>query len=118
VTFAHEFTVKYTDIENEFDTLGFILRDESQLGCCYIADILPRSMAATYPRWFFKLIGCFMLCVGDDIVSTKQSAETALSRHLVDALSPSQPHKVLLFLPLIRLFFAVMTPMWNPHLFN
>jgi hypothetical protein len=89
VTFTHEFTVKPTDITSEFDTLGFIIKDDSQLQRCYVADILPRSTAATYPRWCSRLIGCYILSVGDDIIVDKQSADAALSRHLVDASSSS-----------------------------
>jgi hypothetical protein len=89
VTFTHEFTVKPTDITSEFDTLGFIIKDDSQLQRCYVADILPRSTAATYPRWRSRLIGCYILSVGDDIIVDKQSADAALSRHLVDASSSS-----------------------------
>jgi hypothetical protein len=51
VTFTHKFLIKHSDIHAEFDTLGFILKDEVFLKRCYIADISPRSTAATYPRW-------------------------------------------------------------------
>jgi hypothetical protein len=94
VTFEHTFTVKATDIYEEFDTLGFIIKNDSQLHRCYIADIIPRSTAATYPHWRVKLIGCFVLCIGDDIVFDKQSADEALSRHLVDASATRSPHTV------------------------
>jgi hypothetical protein len=94
VTFTHEFTVKATDVTNENDTLGFVLKDDSRLNRCYIADIIPRSTASTYPRWRLRLIGCFVLYIGDDIISNKQSADAALSRHLVDASTSSHPYKV------------------------
>jgi hypothetical protein len=84
VTFTHEFSVLHTDIANEYDTLGFILRDDDQLKRCYIADVIPHSTAASYPRWRTTLIGCFILCIDDDIVMDKSTAEAALSRRLVD----------------------------------
>jgi hypothetical protein len=85
VTFTHTFTVNVADIHaEEYDTLGFILRDDPQLHRCYIADILPCSTAASYPRWQVTLIGCFILCIGEDIIVDKSTAEAALSRHLVD----------------------------------
>jgi hypothetical protein len=92
ITFTHRFTIKSTDIYAEYDTLGFILKDDEQLQRCYVADILPRSTAASFPRWRTKLIGCFMLSVGDDIIIDKQSAEAALSCHLVDASSASSSY--------------------------
>jgi hypothetical protein len=94
VTFTHEFTIKESDIYAEYDTLGFILKEDPMLRRCYIADILPRSTAATFPRWRIKLIGCFILCVGDDIIFDRTSAEAALSRHLVDASSSSSSYKL------------------------
>jgi hypothetical protein len=56
VTFTHEFTIKESDIYAEYDTLGFILKEDPTLRRCYIADILPRSTAATFPRWRLKLV--------------------------------------------------------------
>jgi hypothetical protein len=38
---------------------GFILKDDTQINRCYIADILSRSTAGTYPCWRIKLIGYF-----------------------------------------------------------
>jgi hypothetical protein len=92
ITFTHQFTIKSTDIYAEYDTLGFILKDDEQLQQCYVADILPRSTAASFPWWRTRLIGCFMLSVGDDIIIDKQSAEAALSCHLVDASSASSSY--------------------------
>jgi hypothetical protein len=89
VTFEHTFTVKASDIFAEFDTLGFIIKDDLQLNRCYVADIVPKSTAASYPQWRVRLIGCFILCIGDDLVFDKQSADAALSRHLVDASATS-----------------------------
>jgi hypothetical protein len=94
ITFHHEFIIKPSDIYAEYDTLGFIINDDPQLRRCYITDILPRSTAASYPRWRVKLIGCFILCIGDDIITDKQSAEAALSRHLVDSSSTTEPYTV------------------------
>jgi hypothetical protein len=78
-----------------FDTLVFIIKDDYQLQRCYVADILPRSTATTYPCWRSRLIGCYIiLSVGDDIIVDKQSADAALSRHLVDASSSSHPYHI------------------------
>jgi hypothetical protein len=94
ITFTHEFTIRKTDISDENDTLGFILKDDSRLNRCYVADIIPRSTASTYPRWRIRLIGCFVLYIGEDLISDKQSADAALSRHLVDASTSSHPYKL------------------------
>jgi hypothetical protein len=88
--------MKPSDISAEFDMLGFIIKDDPQLlqRRCYVADILPRSTAVSYLRWRVKLIGCFILCVGNDIITDKQSADAALSHHLVDASLTSDPFTV------------------------
>jgi Reverse transcriptase (RNA-dependent DNA polymerase)./Integrase core domain. len=86
ITFSHRFAIKSSDISNEHDTLGFILRDDPVLRCCYIADIIPCSTAAQFRHWRSCLIGSFILTVDeDDIVSNKLDAEAALSCCLVDS---------------------------------
>jgi hypothetical protein len=87
VTFPHKFLVKQSDIHAEFDTLGFVLKDDTVLKRCYVADILPRSSAAAFPRWRTRLIGSFILCIDNEIIFDSSSAAAALSRRLVDASS-------------------------------
>jgi hypothetical protein len=89
ITFTHRFHIKASDITNENDTLGFILKDEPTLQRCFIADITPRSTAATYPRWRSTLIGAFILAVDDDIVFSLDDTTSALSRALVDSTASS-----------------------------
>jgi Integrase core domain. len=48
VTFSHKFQIKSSDIMHEFDTLGFILKDDPSLNCCFITNIIPQSTAAQY----------------------------------------------------------------------
>ena len=84
VTFTHDFRIKNSDIMNEYDTLGFILKEDPVLMRCYIADVLPRSTASQYRNWRSKLIGAFILTINDDIVMDRSETEAALSRCLVD----------------------------------
>jgi hypothetical protein len=91
VTFMHRFIIKYSDIANEHDTLGFILKLDVDTNRCYIRDITPGSTAATFPRWCTRLIGCFILSIGDDLVFDVISAETILSHYLVDLNAASLP---------------------------
>jgi hypothetical protein len=94
ITFTHRFCVKHQDITNEFDTLGFILKEDTQLQRCFISDIKARSTAATYSRWRSTLIGAFILAVDDDIVFGYHDTTAALSRVLVDSSSSTTPTHV------------------------
>jgi hypothetical protein len=85
VTFTHEFRIKLSDISNEYDTLGFVLQDDPVLRRCFVKNVLPRSTASTYPRWRSQLIGCFILCIDDDIIMNSASAQAIFGRYLVDA---------------------------------
>jgi hypothetical protein len=92
VTFNHRFQIKLTDIANEYDTLGFILKEDSSLQRCFVADIQPWSTACSqFTRWRSRLICMIILAVGDTIVSTKPETEAALSRYLVDLANSSDP---------------------------
>jgi Reverse transcriptase (RNA-dependent DNA polymerase). len=90
ITFSHSFVVKSSDIVNEFDTLGFVLKEDPLLRRCYISDICPRSTAAQYPRWHSHLIGTFILVIDNDVVYDRSDTEAALSRYLVDLSSSSR----------------------------
>jgi hypothetical protein len=90
-TFTHKFHLKLSDITNEFDTLGFVLQDDPLLHRCYVKDVLPRSTASTYPRWRSHLIGCFILCIDDEIVMDSSSAAAIFGRYLVDSSDSSDP---------------------------
>jgi hypothetical protein len=79
--------VRQTDISNEYDTLGFIMKDDPTLRRCFISNILPRSTAAQYPHWRTQLIGAFILTIDDVAVFTKDDTEAALSRCLTDCAS-------------------------------
>jgi hypothetical protein len=94
VTFQHTFQIRLSDISNEFDTLGFILQDDPILNRCYIKDILPRSTAATYPRWRSRLIGCFILCIDEDIIMDTESAYSIFGRYLVDSSGCTSPPSI------------------------
>jgi Integrase core domain. len=94
ITFSHQFTIKPTDISNEYDTLGFVVKEDSNLHCCFIADILPRSTAAQYARWRSRLIGAFILLVDDTIVTTRSDTKAALSHCLVDTSNSPSPVSV------------------------
>jgi hypothetical protein len=91
VTFTHQFRIKLSDISNEYDTLGFILQDDPILRRCFVKNVLPRSTASTYPRWRTQLIGCFILCIDDDIIVDSASAHAIFGRYLVDASDCSVP---------------------------
>lgn len=90
-TFTHRFMVKLSDIQNEYDTLGFILKEEPLMRHCFISGIQTRSTAAQYPRWHSQLIGAFIWAVDDTIVFSKDDMEAALCRCLVDSAQSSSP---------------------------
>jgi Integrase core domain. len=85
VTFVHRFKVMVSDIINENDTLGFIMKADCHLHRCFISDIVSKSTAASFPRWRTNLIGAFILAVDNDIVFSLDDTHAALSRALVDA---------------------------------
>jgi hypothetical protein len=94
VTFTHTFQLKLSDISNEFDTLGFILQDDPILHRCFVKDIIPRSTASTYPRWRSQLIGCFILCIDDDIILDSTSTQTIFGHYLVDSSDCTTPPSI------------------------
>jgi hypothetical protein len=94
ITFDHKFTIKHTDIINEFDTLGFVLKEDPILLRCFISNIHSGSTASQYPRWRTRLIGAFILAVDDNIVFNLKDTEAALSRCLVDSQDNSLSHVV------------------------
>jgi hypothetical protein len=56
IMFSHDFPIKTSDIANEYyDTLGFVLKEDTVLRQCYISDIQSRSTAAQYSHWHSQL---------------------------------------------------------------
>lgn len=96
ITFSYEFTIKSSDITNEFNTSGFILKEDPVLQRCFISDIKSRSTAAQFSRWHSRLIGAFILSVDSVIVFNLDDTEAALSQCLVDHQHQTGPHKVVI----------------------
>jgi hypothetical protein len=94
VTFSHDFTIRSSDITNEYDTLGFILKEDHTLCRCFISDIQSRSTASQFCRWRSRLIGAFILAIDSVIVFNLKDTEAALSRCLVDHQDHTGPSTV------------------------
>jgi hypothetical protein len=84
VTFSHDFRILPSDITNENDKLGFIMKSENNDQYRpYISTIVPRSTASQFPRWRSRLIGAFILSVANDPVVMKMDVDAALSAALL-----------------------------------
>jgi hypothetical protein len=80
VTFCHAFHILPSDIMNENGTLlGFNVTAENDHLRPYISNIVPRSTATQFLKWYSRLIGAFILSINGNPVQSKNEVDAALS---------------------------------------